>query len=257
MNSIIEQKIANAKAAGDRARKQPKTMLSLAQAEFDRHNAADAAEQIIEVYPQVHSMLLHAYESYGTWELEIFDLFDKDGNSLENQEKIKRFISNEVLDHSEPIRAFEIHSGVPVSLRDLMRDQGLSVIDDAEVAPVEFSRLVHSRIFAIQFKELPVDPNTLEKFKENRQIEKQWKLLQDFQRVLSEAGYKITFGNPRLQYGASGKLESMTFLVNGDLSAGMCTRTLMVGEWMVFEPLTSPPLGEILDDKWFKKRIGG
>jgi hypothetical protein len=257
MNSIIEQKIANAKACGDRARNQPKTMLSLAQAEFDRHNAADAAEQIIEVYPQVHSILLHAYESYGTWELEIFDLLDKDGNSLENQEKIKKFIGNEVLDHSEPIRAFEIHSGVPVSLRDLMRAEGLTVIDDTEATSVEFSRLIRSRIFAIQFKELPIDPNTSEKFKENRQIEKQWKLLQDFQRILSEAGYKISFGTPRLHYSATDELVCMTFLVNGDPAAGMCVRNLMLGEWMVFEPLTSPPLGEILDDKWFKKRISG
>lgn len=100
----------------------PVTLLSLAQTETNRPIAVEAAESIIDQFPQVHFILLTAFESWGAWEVKIFDLFDENRDSLPNQERICSFIVNEVLDYSETIMPFEIHSGEMLDLRKLISD---------------------------------------------------------------------------------------------------------------------------------------
>lgn len=124
MLSYSEATIEYAKKRGQQARDRPATIVSIAQAETNRHRAVEAAKHIIEQFPQVHFLLLNAYETWGAWEVEIFDLFDESGVSLPERDKdqISKYITYEVIDYSETIMPFEIHSGEMIDLRKLISE---------------------------------------------------------------------------------------------------------------------------------------
>lgn len=83
------------------------------------NRACSLAADIILEYPELRYMSFHVYESWGVWEIQIEDLFDKDGITLDEQEEIRYFILNEVIDFSDEIIAFAPYSGKKIDLLEM------------------------------------------------------------------------------------------------------------------------------------------
>lgn len=117
-----EATIEYAKRLGKLARERPVTLVSAAQTETNRLLAIESAKQIIEKIPEVHFILLSAYEVWGVWEVEIYGVFDENEAMLVDAEKIIKYISYEILSHFEVIKPFEIHSGEMLDLRKFISE---------------------------------------------------------------------------------------------------------------------------------------
>lgn len=244
-------------------RDKPATELSLAEDKVNRQRAAEAAEEILDQFPEVHSMLVNAYEVWSVWELEVLDIFDKNGNSLPNQDEINRFIVREAISYSEFIRPFLIHAGEIISLHELITaakedrsvNYGHLENDSFDKGLQTRTRLVPSKIFAIQFLENEKHKNLPPVSRLARNTDQQKKNLLELQAAISKEGMKLRLGDPKLDQDETGAITAMTLMVNGELSDGMAIHRLVPGDWLVVEPLSDEPLGEKLTNEQFRKRF--
>jgi hypothetical protein len=261
--SYSEQSLEYARRQSAALREKPKTELSLAEDKVNRQRAAEAAEEILDQFPEVHSMILNAYQIWGVWELEVFDIFDKNGKPLADQEDIRRFILQEAISYSEFIRPFEIHSGEIVTLHELITAAKEDRAANYGHIENEFfdkglqtcTRKVPSKIFAIQLTENEANQKFSPEYRAKHNSNQQIKNVSELQKAVSEAGMKLRLGDPHLEHDQHGNLVSMTFLVNADLSDGMAVRKLLPGDWLVVEPLVGNPLGEVMTNEQFRKHI--
>lgn len=100
----------------------PVTDFYLAQARASLRRAVEAAEQIIEKFPEIHFILLAIDESWKKYEVRIIDLLDESGESIPDQTEMRSYIHSEVLDYldyHETTIPFDVHSGKPINLRQL------------------------------------------------------------------------------------------------------------------------------------------
>jgi hypothetical protein len=260
MPTYSEASVENARRHSRIIRDTPPTALSLAQDKVNRQRAAEAAEEIIQKFPQVHALLLSAYEVWGAWEIEIFDIFDKNRVSIQDQEEIRRFITTEAISYSEFIRPFEIHSGEVVTLRELIaahkEDRAVTygMLEDvsSNLGLQTRTRLVPSTIFAIQLAENETYKGFSPKYRAQRNSEQQLMNILELQDAIARAGMNLRIGDPHLEQAPNGDLVSMTVLVNGALSDGMAVRKLLLGDWLVVEPLVGNPLGEVMTNEQFR-----
>jgi hypothetical protein len=254
-----EASVENARRHSRIIRDTPPTALSLAQDKVNRQRAAEAAEEIIQKFPQVHALLVNAVEVWGVWELEIFDIFDKNRVSIQDQEEIRHFITTEAISYSEFIRPFEIHSGEVITLLELIaaNEDDRAVIygmleDVSKLGLQTRTRLVPSKIFAIQLAENETYRGFSPKYRAQRNSEQQLMNILELQDAIARAGMNLRIGDPHLEQAPNGDLVSMTVLVNGALSDGMAVRKLLLGDWLVVEPLVGNPLGEVMTNEQFR-----
>lgn len=242
-------------------RNKPQTELSMIEEKLDRQRAADCAVEILDVFPEVHAMVVNAEQIWGVWELEVYSLFDKNGERIYN-EKIREFIIREVAGYSELIKPFEIHSGEMIALHELIaahrenrrvqyghlegafKDKGLQTR----------TRMVPSKVFAIQFLENVNHKNLTPASRLARNTDQQRKNLLELQEAISKEGLKLRLGEPKLDQDESGAITTMTFMVNGELSDGMAVHRLTPGDWLVVESLSDERLGEKLTNEQFRTR---
>lgn len=121
MTDYTEAEIAFARQVSY-AHNHPVTDFYLAQARTSRRRAVEAAEQIIERFPEIHFIVLEVCETWKRWDVKITGLFDETETSLPDQTEMRSYIHSEVLDYldyHETVISFEITSGKPINLRQL------------------------------------------------------------------------------------------------------------------------------------------
>lgn len=261
--SYSETSLEYARRKSADVRSKPKTELSMAEAKVERQRAAECAEEILDQFPEVHAMIVNADQIWSVWELEVFDIFDKNGDSLQEKEDIRRFIIQEVINYSEMIKPFEIHSGEVIALHELIaaskqdRLVNYGHLEDTflDKGLQTRTRLVPSKVFSIQFLENEKHKNLAPKARLARNTEQQKKNLLELQEAISKEGMKLRLGDPNLDQDDTGAITGMTLMVNGELSDGMAVHRLAPGDWLVVEPLLDEQLGEKLTNEQFRKRF--
>lgn len=259
MSSETKYEYAQRRSAAIRHKLQ--TELSLAEEKVDRKRAADCAVEILDSYPEVHAMVVNAEEIWGVWELEVYSIFDKNGDHIASEE-ISRFIRHEVMCYSELIKPFEIHSGEMITLRELIaahkadRRVQYGHLEDAflDKGLQTRTRMVPSKVFAIQFLENEGHKNLIPARRLARNTDQQKKNLLELQEAISKEGLKLRLGEPKLDQDETGAITGMTLMVNGELSDGMAVHRLKPSDWLVVETLSDERLGEKLTNAQFRTR---
>lgn len=242
-------------------RNKPQTELSMAEEKLDRKRAADCAVEIMDSYPEVHSMVVNAENIWGVWELEVYSIFDKTGQQIYNEE-IRQFIIREVVSYSELIKPFEIHSGEQITLQELIaahrenrRVQYGHIEETAMDKGLQTrTRMVPSKVFAIQFLENNQYRSRPKEIRLSRNTDQQKKNLLELQEAIFKEGLKLRLGEPKLDQDETGAITGMTLMVNGELSDGMAVHRLKPTDWLVVESLSDERLGEKLTNAEFRTR---
>lgn len=103
----------------------PVTDFYLALSRASLRRAVEAAEQIIEKFPEIHFIVLEASETWKRFDVKIIDLFDENGESLPDQTEMRSYIHSEVLDYlnnHETTIPFDANTGEKIDLRKLISD---------------------------------------------------------------------------------------------------------------------------------------